>query len=70
MIELLRLTAPEIVVALAGLLVLILDLAFLRRQTGSRQRAPALKELLHRRADAVADRDFSPRLRRHPAMGR
>jgi NADH-quinone oxidoreductase subunit N len=33
MTELLRLTAPEIVVALAGLLVLILDLAFLRRAT-------------------------------------
>jgi NADH-quinone oxidoreductase subunit N len=33
MIELLRLTAPEIAVALAGLLVLILDLAFLRRAT-------------------------------------
>jgi NADH-quinone oxidoreductase subunit N len=31
MTELLRLTAPEIVVALAGLLVLILDIAFLRR---------------------------------------
>src|ERR1700722_19117698 len=31
MTELLRLTAPEIVVALAGLLVLILDLGFLRR---------------------------------------
>jgi len=29
--ELLRLTAPEIVVALAGLLVLVLDLSFLRR---------------------------------------
>ena len=33
MTELLRLTAPEIVVALAGLLVLILDLGFLRRAT-------------------------------------
>ncbi len=31
MTELLRLTAPEIVIALAGLLVLILDLGFLRR---------------------------------------
>jgi NADH-quinone oxidoreductase subunit N len=31
MTELLRLTAPEIVIALAGLLVLILDLSFLRR---------------------------------------
>jgi NADH-quinone oxidoreductase subunit N len=30
-IELLRLTAPEIIVALAGLLVLVLDLSFLRR---------------------------------------
>ncbi len=30
-LELLRLTAPEIVVALAGLLVLVLDLSFLRR---------------------------------------
>jgi hypothetical protein len=29
--ELLRLTAPEIVVALAGLLVLVLDLSLLRR---------------------------------------
>ena len=33
MTELLRLTAPEILVALAGLMVLILDLAFLRRAT-------------------------------------
>jgi NADH-quinone oxidoreductase subunit N len=33
MTELLRLTAPEIMVALAGLLVLILDLGFLRRAT-------------------------------------
>ncbi len=32
-LELLRLTAPEIVVALAGLLVLVLDLSFLRRAT-------------------------------------
>jgi NADH-quinone oxidoreductase subunit N len=31
--ELLRLTAPEIVVALAGLLVLVLDLSFLRQTT-------------------------------------
>ena len=29
--ELLRLTAPEIVVALTGILVLVLDLSFLRR---------------------------------------
>ena len=33
MIELLRLTAPEIIVALAGLLVLIVDLSLLRRAT-------------------------------------
>jgi NADH-quinone oxidoreductase subunit N len=33
MTDLLRLTAPEIVVALAGLLVLILDLGFLHRAT-------------------------------------
>jgi NADH-quinone oxidoreductase subunit N len=32
-LELLRLTAPEIIVALAGLLVLVLDLTFLRRST-------------------------------------
>ena len=31
--QLLRLTAPEIVVALTGLLVLVLDLSFLRRAT-------------------------------------
>ena len=31
--ELLRLTAPEIILALAGLLVLVLDLGFLRRAT-------------------------------------
>jgi NADH-quinone oxidoreductase subunit N len=33
MLQLLRLTAPEIVVALTGLLVLVLDLSFLRRTT-------------------------------------
>ena len=31
--DLLRLTAPEIIVALAGLLLLVLDLGFLRRAT-------------------------------------